>query len=507
MKIASTTLRYLLALGGGSIAVYAFNPYNQWAILYLSVGILYLLLQSTSVRTALRCSFVFGIGFFGTGVSWIYVSIHDFGNTSSALAYGLTALFILGLAWLFFVPWCAFYKWVTSKHQTAGSDIFVFSSCWTLGEGFRSGFATGFPWLLNGYSFIDTPVASWAPVIGVYGLSFLQVMLSTSMVSVLLYPRQLYASFAFAMCLIIILLSWPLKHVHWTEPFGTPLTFGAVQGDIPQKLHWDPEYVDYILQTYQHLSTQVIDKKIVIWPENAIPVVYQNTPELIKTLKQRYSNLHSALVLGIPWKIRQHYYNAATVLGDGQGHYLKQKLVPFGEYVPFQKQLSGIIQFFDLPMPDFSTGPSHQRHVKVHGHPVAIYICYESVYPDFATRLARKSDFIINISNNAWFGHSIGPYQYFQMVRMRALETGRYIINVSSQSLTALIAPSGKVIDQTPDFEPSVLKGQVPSMRGKTPFMQMTSLPIFILCILCIILRITRAKRNKPYNVDKHIRY
>ena len=487
---------HLVAMLSGACAVFAFSPYNYWIVLCVVTGVFYLSLKSLSVKAAAWRGFFFGLGFFGTGVSWVYISIHLFGDASMLLAGLLTGLFVLVLSAVFFAPWCALYQWLTRGSDVSSSNILLFSGCWVLAEGFRSWFATGFPWLLSGYSFLDTPMASWAPVVGVYGLSLLLVMLSVSVAHWIKHPKQLTPSFFLAVCIMVILASWPLKQVKWTHPVGNVLRFSAVQGNIPQEVHWNQDYVERIIHTYLRLSKRSGKNSIVIWPENAIPVIYQDMPALVNFLNQQAHQDNNALVFGAPWQKNENYYNAVAVLGKGHGHYLKQKLVPFGEYVPFQSWLRGLIGFFNLPMSSFSKGPVDQKLIQLKGYPVAVYICYEAVYPDFAARLARGSAFLLTVSNDSWFGHSAGPWQHFQMVRMRALETGRYLINDTNDSSTSLISPEGKVLKQIPAFHAGVLKGHIQPMKGETPFMRYTSTPVFIFCALIIVGVLVR-KRKK----------
>ena len=487
-EIISFYRGHLIALLSGSSAVFAFSPYDYWFVLCAAIGIFYLSLQNISVRQAAWRGFFFGLGFFGAGVSWVYVSIHFFGGASVLLATLLTFLFVLALSAVFFSPWCAIYQWLTGIRCSHSTSILLFAACWVLGEWFRSWFCTGFPWLLGGYSLIDTPVAMWAPVTGIYGLSFLLVLTSATAVHWAKYPQQLSASFIMALCIVLIAMSWPLKQAGWTYPTGGSLTFSAVQGNIQQQIKWDAGYAEKIIETYGIMSRNIRDKDMVIWPENAIPVVYQDQPALINRLNDQANSHHYSLVFGIPWYENSRYFNGVVALGQGKGHYLKQKLVPFGEYVPFDTWLRGLIQFFNLPMSSFAAGAPNQTLITVNGYPVAVYVCYEAVYPEFAAEQARGSAFIITVSNDTWFGASAGPWQHFQMVRMRALETGRYLINNTNDSATSLVAPDGKIIDQIPAFHAGILNGTVQPMQGSTPFMRYASWPVLGLCFGLLIM-------------------
>ncbi len=486
----------LLVLFCGACAIFSFSPYHQWWVLCVITAILYLSLHNLSVRQAAWRGFFFGVGFFGTGVSWVYVSIHLFGNASPILAGGLTFLFVIALAAVFFLLWCSIYQWLIKRHKNSALAPLLFTSCWVLGEFFRSWFATGFPWLLSGYTLIDTPASGLAPIIGVYGLSFILTLISVSFAQLIKTPRKLSVSFVLAFTVLASLTAIPFQHIKWTYPKGNNLTFSAVQGNIPQQAKWDQAYLEKIVHTYLRLSKRNEHKDLIIWPENAIPIIYQNNPELISSLNEQALSHNNALVFGMPWQEQGKIYNAVLAIGKGQGHYLKQKLVPFGEYVPMESWLRGLISFFDLPMSEFSSGKSNQQLISVKGYPVAVYICYEAVYPDFSAKLARRSAFIITISDDSWFGKSAGPWQHFQMVRMRALETGRYLINDTNNSHTSLISPEGKVLKQIPSFHAGALHGSITPMAGETPFMRYGSTPIFILCLALIVISRLKRKNN-----------
>jgi apolipoprotein N-acyltransferase len=193
----------------------------------------------------------------------------------------------------------------------------------------------------------------------------------------------------------------------------------------------------------------------------------------------------------------KRFYNAITVVGEGQGTYLKQKLVPFGEYVPLQDMLRGLISFFDLPMSDFARGPADQPLLQAKGYQIAPYICYEVVYPEFAAGLATQSNLLLTVSNDAWFGRSIGPLQHLQMAQMRALEAGRWMIRATNTGVTALIDPYGQISTSIPQFEQGVLYGEVLPMQGLTPYLRWYSWPLALCCALLLFAAaLVRKSRN-----------
>ena len=483
----------LLAGVAGAIAPLAFSPFNYWPVMLVSIALFFHLLDKQSIKTSIYRALCYGMGFYGAGASWVYVSIHQFGDAPVALAAILTGLFVLLLSVVFFVPVAALFS-TLSRHHTRWKRVLIFSGLWVLGEWFRSWFLTGFPWLYAGYTLLDTPFSGLAPVTGVFGLSLLLAVTSATLVA-LIFKRTKPQLITVVFILITGFAGYVLTGHQWTQKMDTPpLTFAAVQGNISQDLKWAPGHLETTIQKYLSLSAPLWQKDLLFWPENAIPTFYQNAPGLMNSLKQQALQTETAFILGMPWYDQGPYYNALIGMGDAQGEYFKQKLVPFGEFVPFESLIRGLIAFFDLPMSSFSSGTESQKGLTVKDHPVAPYICYEVVYPDFAARQARDTGMLLTVSNDTWFGTSIGPQQHFQMVRMRSLETGRYQLRVTNDGITALIAPNGGVLNRAPLYQAAVLEGEIPQMTGSTPFMRFGSWPVLLLSALFVLLSLQTRK-------------
>ena len=501
MRSHINRIRYMLMILAGMLFTLGFSPYDHSLVPMLTLALAFMPVRTLGARAAANSGFAFGLGLFGAGVSWIYVSIHDFGAASLPLAGFLTLLFVLGISLLLIVPPFALYGWLNQKKQKMPpwQQAIMFASIWVLFEWVRSWILTGFPWLLAGYALLDTPFEALAPVTGVYGLS-LMMALTACLFSVLIISQNRKGAIVAA---LVSLLPWGtafmLNNVQWTTPDGK-LEFSAIQGNIPQDLKWNPDFIQTTVNTYTGLTASEWDKDLVIWPENAIPVLYNQSKAFIDQLDREAKSQSSTLILGIPVDDqsgdRTRYYNSVITLGQGEGRYDKQKLVPFGEYVPLESVLRGLIDFFDLPMSDFSRGSSDQTLLKAGDSVIAPYICYEVVYPDFAANLARESNLLLTISNDTWFGDSIGPVQHFQMARMRALETGRYLIRATNDGITALIDDKGKVVETIPRFEKGVLSGTAVTMTGITPFMGFGSWPTLLLCLLLAVFPLASRRRS-----------
>ncbi|GAA0791438.1 apolipoprotein N-acyltransferase [Marinobacterium sediminicola] len=476
----SNWLTALLALAGGAGITLSLAPFDLLPFALLGPALLYWLQRHQKGRPAFLTGWAFGIGFWGAGVSWVYVSIHTYGNASAALAGLLTGLFVVALGLLFAVQgWC-----FSKLAQPARQRWLVFSLVWVGFEWLRSWLLTGFPWLLLGYAWLDTPMQSWAPVGGVWLLSLLSVLLATGLVRLLvdrkplaLIPGALMAAIAFAL---------PLN---WTEPQDNkPLDVALIQPNIPQLAKWQPDNLQRILQHQISLSLPMADADLIVWPETAIPATFDRAAPVLTPFLNRLDAQGTALISGFPFaeadpeSPRGHrFHNSIGVFSGGQDLYHKQRLVPFGEYVPFEAQLRGLIAFFDLPMSSFSLPTRDTDPLQLGELSIAPAVCYEIAYPGLVRSLANDSGILLTVSNDTWFGRSIAPDQHLQLARMRALENGRWLIRSTNNGLTAFVAPDGSIAALAPVDQATQLRYTLIPMSGLTPWQRFGLWPVTLL--------------------------
>ncbi|MDB5983300.1 MAG: lnt [Pseudomonas sp.] len=481
----------LLAMAAGAITTFALAPFDIWPLALVSLVVLYLGLRESTPRQGLWRGWCYGFGLYGAGTSWIYVSIHTYGGASPLLAGLLMLGFIAAVAFFFALPTWIWARWIR-RNDAPLADALAFAAMWLAQEAFRGWFLTGFPWLYSGYSQLDGPLSGLAPIGGMWLISF-TLALSAALLCNLPRLRTHMPSLAAGVILLVApwLLGLSLKNHEWTTPAGAPLSVAAIQGNVAQSMKWDPAQLDAQLALYRDMTLRSKRADLIVWPETAIPILKESAEGYLSMLGKFAADRNSALITGVP--IRQkgghgenRYYNGITVVGEGDGTYLKQKLVPFGEYVPLQDLLRGVIAFFDLPMSDFARGPSDQALLQVKGYQVAPYICYEVVYPEFAAGLAAQSDLLLTVSNDTWFGTSIGPLQHLQMAKMRALEAGRWMIRATNNGVSALINPFGKITETIPQFQQGTLYGEVVPMQDLTPYLRWRSWPLTIISVLLV---------------------
>jgi len=468
---------YLVALVAGALTTLTFAPFEWWWLGPFAVAMVFYGLHDLTPGQAALRGWSYGVGLFGTGTSWIYVSIHDYGYTGVPLAVFLTALFVVTLA-LFYGVMFGVYRRFTSARWS----VFTFAGAWVLGEALRTWAFTGFPWLLLGSAHVESPLAPWAPIGGVYLLSLIVALSGTLLVA--LVKRRLWALVPLAAmwCLPLVLAT------QWTSPQGDPKQVALLQGNLPQLSKWSPEGQRKAANTYAKLTReQDDDTDLIIWPETALPMFASQARPVLERVQATLPP-DTALLTGIVQRDDDgDYYNAVIGMGNSQGSYRKAHLVPFGEYLPLEGLLRGIIAFFDLPMSSFTAGAPDQAPIQAAGMRLGVAICYEIIYADLVAQRARNADVLLTVSNDTWFGDSIGPIQHLQMAQLRALENGRYLLRATSNGVTAIIDAQGHITQRAPRFETASISGEVQPMQGLTLFTRTGSWPTWGLALLLLI--------------------
>lgn len=487
--------RCSLAFFGGLLLPLSFAPYSIWPLGLLALGILTLSLIERSASDYFKISICFGLGMFGAGASWVYVSIHDFGFTGVPLAVVMTTIFVVFLSSVFSLPYLIFRRCIHPNPTWLPASL---AAVWVLGEWLRSWLFTGFPWLYVGYAHIDTPLAGFAPLGGVFTLSFI-ASVSASVIVCFIYSLlkaeinrvQSYLQ----ICLIVILWAggFALSKIEWTEKNIANQSVTTLQPNVSLFKKWDPFYHPEILFELRQSADEYQNADIQVWPEAAIPSVYNESKIFIDEINTNFANTNIFTGVLFDEDESREVYNSITGLGAAKGIYFKQKLVPFGEYVPFEDQLRGLINFFDLPNSVIRKGPYRPNALTAktrsgYEYHVSPFICYEVVYPDFVRQNAAQSELMITISNDAWFGDSAGPHQHFDMARMRALENGKYLIRATNTGISAIIDHQGKIQSIEEQFIRGAVSGYVELRNGFTPFTRLGSWPIIFLCLTLIVI-------------------
>jgi len=503
-------LRTAVLLALGAVNTLAFAPYPCWWLPPLSLTGLLLALRRRSPRQGAIDGFAYGFGLFAAGLNWVHVSIDQFGGMPFAVTLALMALLC---AYLALYPALVCYLLNRSvKQDSTGRIWLAFPALWLLGDWLRGWLLTGFPWLWLGYSQSDSPLAGWAPLLGVEGAT-LGVLLSACALYWLLSRRRLILPLA------VLALCWgggaALQQRSWGEASGQ-MKVALVQGNIEQTLKWDPQQRWPTLLKYLDLSRPHMDADLIVWPESAIPAMEFEVSDFLQRTDDALRWQHTALVTGIIDYQRSdgRYYNALIGLGQSgtdnsergsylYGHenrYFKHQLLPIGEFVPFEQWLRPLAPLFHLPMSSFSRGSWQQTNLYAKGHKIVPAICYEIAFNEqLRANLQADSELLLTVSNDAWFGDSIGPHQHLQIARWRALELARPVLRATNTGITAIIDAGGHIQGRLPQFEDGVLADTVTLRQGLTPYARWGSWPLYLWigAALLLALRQTRSRELK----------
>ena len=484
---------WLVALLAGMLLPLAFAPFSFFPLAVISPAILFYLYLRLSIRRATLAGFVFGLGFFGVGVSWVYVAFHDFGNTPVLISAMMTAIFVSVLAlYPALQSFLSVYllhklRLRTQENIEKRALLLLFPALWGLTEWVRGWLFTGFPWLNLGYSQTDTPLAGYAPVLGVYGLSLL-LALSAGLL-VLMWLKRDSAKVSLVFFILIWLAGFLLGKYEWTSISGKAVSVSLVQGNVPQITKWDPVMIQARLDTYARLSREHWDSDLIVWPENAMTTFYNDLVDSYFTpLLQEARANNTDLIIGAPLMDDdgERYYSSLISLGDESIIYNKRHLVPFGEFIPLQDLLRGIVGFFDLPMSGFSRGERHQPPLRAAGQLLAPSICYEDAFGEELIDFLPQAGLLVNGSNNAWYGDSFAPHQHLQISRMRSLETGRDLLRATTNGISAIVDARGRILQRSAQFEAEVISGQVQPRTGATPYVRFGNTPVVMLLLLML---------------------
>jgi apolipoprotein N-acyltransferase len=496
-------LHWLLAFGAGGLMVLSFAPFGWFPAAVLSIAAFYLLLP-TQRRGAFATGWLYGLGLFGCGVFWIRISLNEFGNMPAAAANALMLLLVAALALFYAVAavLIARLRPVQATTRWWVGPLLLLPSIWVLLEWVRSWLFTGFPWLfagngqINPLPLLGAPLAGWAPVVGVYGLSLL-VALSAGLLVVVVRRGGAARPVALAGVLALWLAGTLLGRVEWTRPADGPLTAAVIQGNVEQAVKWAADGVVPTLELYLGLTRDVLDAAdVVVWPETAVPTfLHQVESALMAPLASDARAAGAEVVIGVPvMETAERYYNGLVSIGSAQDRYYKRHLVPFGEFLPFERQLRPLIDWFEVPMSDFSRGESPRPLLQVGPYPVGVSICYEDVFPEEVRQALPSAAYLINVSNDAWFGDSLAPHQHLEFARLRALETGRPLVRATNTGISALIDHRGRVTAELGLFERGALKGTIQPRVGATPFVRLGSLPVLSLAAALLLAGLVLAR-------------
>lgn len=500
LALAGTSVKnpvaVLLSLLCGAISVLGFAPFDFWLLLLPGIaGLFVLVYYARSAKQGFLVGYCFGLSLFGAGVYWLYYSLHLFGAAIAPLAAigTLLAVMILALYPALFGA-LAF----RCRHLQASWFLLAAPALWLLIEWFRSWFLTGFPWLSIGYSTIDTPLAGFAPIGGVF-LNSLLLALCCGALAYLFVSRKLVSlCVPVAVIAIIAGTGHGLRSISWTQVSGDPVNVEMVQGNIAQELKFVPNLLQDSLETYSRLSRTGAD--LVIWPESAIPTFFSDVGQWQNDFVAELSASGTSVLSGgfHANDDFSEYYNAIKVLGGTEDQiYTKRHLVPFGEYIPFRNVIKLLAQVITIPMSDLNPGNGPIKPITINGVHYGMSICYEDAFGNEMIAQMPTANILVNISNDAWFGDSTAPHQHQQIAAMRSLEFERPMLRVTNTGISSLISERGEILKQGPQFETTAINVDVTPRSGSTPFVSVGNWLVVILAALMLLIHVCAVRYHR----------
>ncbi|MEZ5500392.1 MAG: apolipoprotein N-acyltransferase [Steroidobacteraceae bacterium] len=460
---------FALAMFAGALTSAAFAPLAWWWLAPLTPALLILLWQDASPRRAALLGFLFNAATFGIGTYWLYISIHGFGQAPIWLAIVLMAG-LVGIMGLYHAALgFAVARWLPARGWARW--MLGIPALWLLIEWWRGWFLSGFAWLSLGYSQIDTVLAALAPVGGVYLVS-LAILVIAGALATLVLGRGHERQSATLVILLLIGAAFALHGRPWTRAAGPAIEVAIVQGAIPQDQKWLDSNLDASLKRYRELNAQVLGTPLIVWPESAAPDLANHIAPWLGSVYREARASGSSIVMGL---VRaddrlENYYNSVLAMDEELMWYDKDHLVPFAEFFPVPGFIRNWLRLMSLPYADFTRGGARQPPLQAAGLKLGASICYEDAYGSSQARWFADVTALVNVTNDAWFAHSSARYQHFQIARMRALESGRYLIRAANDGVSAIIGPDGKVRTQAAEYQPTVLRGHIEPRSGLPPY-------------------------------------
>ena len=472
---ASQLARALLALLAGGLLAAAFAPLNLWPLAVLSPALLMWLWQGATAREAARLGFCFSFATFAAGTYWLYISIHGFGGAPVWLAFvlliGLVSVMGLYHAGLGY----AAARWLPATGAVRW--LIALPAAWLLMDWWRGWFLSGFSWLSLGYSQTDTWLAGFGPLAGVYGISALLLVCAGALTALACGPPGVRLA-----AIVALLVPWAagaaLYRHTWTHPSGPEVSVAIVQGAIPQDEKWLASNHETTLRLYQRLTEHVLGDALIVWPESASADLVNDIVPYITDLYRAARAHGSAIVMGVlraadspaePGRVQ--YFNSVLALdAQGPSWYDKRHLVPFAEFFPVPHFVRAWLRLMSLPYSDFTRGAADQPPLAAAHLQLGITVCYEDAYGNYMLKVLPRADALVNVTNDAWFGHSSARHQHLQIARMRALEAGRYLVRAANDGISAVLGPHGEVIARAPEFKSVTLVSTIVPYAGLTPY-------------------------------------
>ena len=488
--------RRLLALICGLIFSLGFAPFDLWALSIITIAVLFQLVKNSSNKEAFAYGYLFGFGMWLTGISWLYVSIHYHGNIGIIGSSLLILIFISILS-----IYSGFLLLLNNFLRLASPQNLAFLTLpisWVVIEIIRSYLFTGFPWLISGTMLADTFIDGYTPIIGAQGNTFFIILLGV-LISLIYDSFQqkrpaLFSSFLF---IIILIPSTLMRSIEWTSAEDN-IQISLYQPNLTLSDKWSQFG---ILKTQGMIEQSIEDSEegdLIVFPETALILSEKDNKPFMDLIKYKSSKKNLTLVTGIVEREGNlRIRNRLQAIGSIDTHYDKVKLVPFGEFIPFERYLGSLLDIIGLNLTN--TVPGYEiKLINTGNLRISPSICYEIAFDELIRKTAKDSNILLTVSNDTWFGRSIGPIQHLEIAQNRALEHKKPLIRSTNSGISAIISRNGKIIEKQEYFEEKSIKETVILYSGNTIYSKFGNWPLKIILVIYLSLIVTNKvfKRN-----------
>ncbi len=468
---------YLIAVFLGLLFSLGFAPNDLWFISVFSITCLHFLIQETNKKEIFWIGYSFGFGLWSLGISWMFVSIYFYGNIGFILSLFLTLIFI-GILSIYLGVTLFLYYYLRSSSRI--SVLFSLPIAWIVIEYLRSILFTGFPWLISGTMLADTMLDGWTPIIGAQGNSFLLLVLSSLLfLFISEYKKYKTALLSGTFIFLLLISSFSLKNIEWTSLEGS-LNASIMQTNLELDNKWSANGIAETKNMMQIALDNAEEGEIIIFPETALIFSENEIKDWLDYINLKAELKEVTLITGIiereeSFKVR----NRILGLGMASSHYDKVKLVPFGEFIPFEALTGNLFDILGLRLTN--TVPGEQINTINAGNlRISASICYEIAFSELIRETASDSNLLVTISNDTWFGSSYGPIQHLEIAQNRALEHKKTLLRSTNSGISAFISRNGEIIEKQGYFEDKLLKKEINLYAGETFYAKYGNLPLFI---------------------------
>jgi apolipoprotein N-acyltransferase len=495
----------IVSLIAGGVTTLAFAPFDLSWLVFFTLAVVFYFWDKLPAKQAAISAWLFGLGLQCTGVSWIFYSVHVHGSAPVFFAVLLVFLLCCYLSLYTALAVYTVNRYLPNKPVLR--LMLFYPASWMLFEWLQGYVMTGFAWMQLGYTQIDFPLSGFAPLLGNHAVA--GAIAVCAGVLVILFKQRVGIRVGIKQGLILVLpvvLLWLcgglLKTINWTDKYGDSIKVSVIQGNIAQKDKWKPVMKQPTMNMYRDLSLAQKDVDLIVWPETAVPDYRFRVVPYIQQLSRDMQASETDLLLGIfVQNEKKRVLN--SVLNVNGGEYNKRHLVPLGEYIPLRFLIEFFNRFVKIPMSDIASGDEGQPLLIAADVPLGLSICFEDAFARDVIKDLPEAKLLVNVSNDAWFEDSHEPHQHHAIARMRALETGRYMIRSTNTGITSFIGPHGEVIKQLPQFETAVLNGEVQPLSGATPFVRWGDWLIVVLCSLLLLGFAFKESKTRKSSTDE----